>query len=270
MIPVDGIDLALAPLRYPGPSAAESMLVLPECQHSLTLLAGRPLGAARVTRCEPCAARYGVQKAGLDDELRIRGAASVGQRTPVVAVGSNACPGVVRAKLDRADGDAMIPLVLATVRDLRIGISAHVSRPGFVPAAPARFVGELARVVVGWLDRAQLRRLDETEPNYHRVRVQAVDHPLILDGGQALPGFDLYQSAWGVLAAPHGPIRLPSQPELFELLGGLGLEPWRSLPPRLAVRALAASESLRAELRATFRRSGLVADSGLRTGPPMS
>ena len=109
--PVDRIDLALAPLTYPGPRAAGSVLVLPECQHTVTLLPGQPPGAAGVIRCRSCAARYGRRVVTLDDELRARGAAPIGLRTPVVAVGANASAGVVRGKLHRGGADEVIPLL---------------------------------------------------------------------------------------------------------------------------------------------------------------
>jgi hypothetical protein len=217
-----------------------------------------------VIRCGSCAARYGRRVVSLDDELRARGAAPIGLRTPVVAVGANASPGVVRGKMHRGGADEVIPLLRATVRDLRIGLSAHVGRPGFIPAAPVRVEGDMASVVVGWPDPEQLERLDETEPNYRRLRVPGASHLLRLDAGLAPDFFDLYESRWGVLAEPDGPLRLRPQTKLFRLLGQLGLEPWRSQPPADAVGSLAASERLRAELRDTFRAINLVTESGLR------
>lgn len=271
------IDLARVPLSYPGPAATEPMLVLPHCRHRVTPIPGRPLGAARVIRCEACTTRDGVRVLALDDELCARGAAPMDQRAPVVAVGSNASPGVVRVKLDRTGGDAVIPMFPARVRHLRIGISAHVSRPGFLPAAPARVQDDLARVVVGWPDREQLPRLDLTEPNYRRISLRSSDFPLALDGldlndpeqngpeleRPELKEFELYESRWGVLVDPDGPRRLLPQPELFAVLGALRLEPWRSQPPQDAVRTLAASEDLRAALRDQFRILGMAGESGL-------
>jgi hypothetical protein len=121
--------------------------------------------------------------------------------------------------------------------------------------------------VVGWPDPEQLARLDETEPNYRRLRLSCADYPLRLEGGGVLPAFDVYESRWGVLSDPAGPIPLPTQPELFERLGELGLEPWHSQAPATAAGTLASSGSLRAELRARFRSVGWVRESGLR---PMS
>jgi hypothetical protein len=260
------IDLALEPLRYPGPAATEPMLVLSHCRHRVQLIPGRPPAEAEVIRCDACAARHGRRRLPLNEELQTHELVPIEQRVPVVAVGANAGPQVLRVKMDRTGGDPVIPLFPASVRNLRIGVSAHVSRPGFVPAAPARVDGALARVVIGWPDRDQLPRLDSTEPNYSRIELSSNDFPIRLDGEETwsrLPGFELYDSRWGVLAGPGGPWKLPSQIEICSWLGDLGLEPWRSQGPERAIAELAASESLRVELRRQFQRRGLVARSGL-------
>lgn len=90
-------------------------------------------------------------------------------RVPVAAVGSNASPTVLRAKLGALLRTGL-PVARATVRYLGIGHSAHVSTRGYVAAAPFRRAGA-APVTVAWLDAAQLEAMDATEPNYRRVRL---------------------------------------------------------------------------------------------------
>jgi hypothetical protein len=199
-------------------------------------------------------------------------------RTPVAAVGSNASPAVIRAKLLAGGLAPVVPMIRGRLHHLRISLSAHVSRPGFVPAAPARVIGDVAEVVVGWFDAEQLARLDATEPNYDRIRLPARDHRLDLDWSPASPassapdaaswpgssnwsgpdGIDVYRSKWGVLTGLDGPWHLGSQRELAAMFAKLGIEPWASRSPMDAARALALSKQLRDEARQDFRRLGLV------------
>jgi hypothetical protein len=244
----DRIDLAREPLSYPGPMVGRSVLLLPDGQQEL---GGR---------------RELASGSSLNDELRAWGAAPLSARTPVVAVGSNASAGVMRWKLECGGAGLVVPLVRAKVRNLGIAPSAHVSRAGFVPAAPAHKAGAICDVVVGWLDRGQLDCIDRTEPNYRRVRLTVMDYPLAVEPG--MPGSDLshvhvYESRWGVLAGPDGPISLPSQTELAHVLGAFGLEPWSVMEPADAVAMLAGSLPLRERVRALFRARGLAVDSGL-------
>lgn len=178
-------------------------------------------------------------------------------RRIVVAVGSNGAPSVISRKL----GGTPVPFVTGTVSGLIVGHSAHVSRYGFVPAAPAKSAGVETRVVATWLDEAQLAALDATEPNYTRQAMSTSEPRLVLDAAQPPDEFDVYVSRWGVLSEPDvGVIALRPQEHLFEhvlprcapaaaLLEGLG-------PPRETMRALAANEPLRAAVRAAFNSSG--------------
>jgi hypothetical protein len=214
-------------------------------------------------------------------------------RTPVAAIGSNAAPEVVRTKLVAAGIPPIVPMVCGQLHNLRISLSAHVSLPGFVPAAPAWVAGDVAQVVVGWFDAEQLARLDVTEPNYDRIRLSAVDHRLDLPGWPGLggvegagagvegagagvegagagvegagasvegagAGVDVYRSRWGVLAGPDGPWHLRPQPELSATFAKLGIEPWVSKSPLDAARALAGSGELRTQARRELRRRNLV------------
>lgn len=90
----------------------------------------------------------------------------------VLAVGSNASPDVVRAKMQRAGVHSRVPMRPIVVSRLAVGISAHVARAGYVPAAPIRG-GGTRTFWMTYLDDAQLAAMDETEPNYQRCQLPA-------------------------------------------------------------------------------------------------
>ena len=149
----------------------------------------------------------------LDDVLRSRGASVIADRHPVLAVGSNGSPAQLRRKL-AGRASVLLPLTYATVRGLVSGVSAHVSRPGYVPAAPVRVAGVTGRLVVLWPDDAQLSVIDATEPNYHRLPLPGTV-TVSLDGGVPLAGCRLYAGRHGCLVDRHGrPFRLTGQAEL--------------------------------------------------------
>jgi hypothetical protein len=226
------LDLSVAPLTYPGPPIERSGVLRVSDGR---FVAGPPAGLA--------------------------GAPG---RVPVVAVGSNASAGVLLWKLRQGGVGGELPLVRARVRNLRVVPSAHVGRPGFVPAAPAHVPGDTSAVVVGWFDREQLDCVDRTEPNYRRVRLSADDYPVELEFVVPLDAFAVYESNWGVLADAGVPLRLPDQPALAQWLAARGLAPWSELAPVDAVAALAGSIERRERARRDLRAAGLVTDSGLR------
>ncbi|HST83063.1 MAG TPA: hypothetical protein VLL08_15115 [Kineosporiaceae bacterium] len=237
--------------EYPGTRARTSILLLPGGERPLDSLTDEPAQPDLLGR--------------LDDELRSHRAVPMDLRTPVAAIGSNAAPEVVRTKLLAAGLTPIVPMVCGRLHNLRISLSAHVSLPGFVPAAPAWVAGDVAQVVVGWFDAEQLARIDITEPNYDRIWLPARDHRLDLPGWPDLggvdgagAGVDVYRSKRGVLAGPDGPWHLRPQPELSATFAKLGIEPWVTKSPLDAARALAGSGELRAQARREFRRLNLV------------
>ncbi len=263
-VPVPALpDFYRDPLSYPGSPADTSMLLLSACEHTLTP-GPQGLAEAQVACCDGCADPADPREASLGSHFVTRAVASVDDRHPVVAVGSNACPGVMRGKMRRAGLEPAIPLVKARVENLRAGHSAHVSRPGFVAAAPCHVAGEESDVVVGWLDEDQLACLDATEPNYDRRLLSGDDYPLRLDGDEELQAFYVYVSKWGVLAEEGEPVALSPQRDLFDRLSAMGLPPWADEPPEQASRLLAGSAELRAAVREDFVDRGLVRPAGIR------
>jgi len=148
-------------------------------------------------------------------------------RSPVLASGSNASPDVLRDKLGPRLGggaDHQVPLTPVTVPGLGVGHSAHVSRPGYVAAAPyrARDAGAPpgATYALAWFTPTQLERLDETEPQYRRALLPD-DLPVrTRSTGQLVPGAQLYISRHGLLAEDGVPLPLRSQQEVFDWLRG--------------------------------------------------
>ncbi|MGB7447725.1 MAG: hypothetical protein WA892_01235 [Ornithinimicrobium sp.] len=146
-------------------------------------------------------------------------------RSPVLASGSNASPEVVRDKLGSTLGDGPAHQVVFTpvlVPGLGVGHSAHVSRPGYVAAAPYRTQGpgthRAPTYVLGWFTCAQLDRLDATEPQYRRVSLPD-DMPVhTRSGGQVVSGVQLYVSRHGLIAERGTPVPLRSQTETFDWL----------------------------------------------------
>src|SRR5699024_12742944 len=106
-----------------------------------------------------------------------QGAAPLAERTLVLAVGSNPTPETTARKSRRSGRDTPVttPFVRCTVHDLAVGHVAHIAVPGYLPAAPYRAEGERMELVATWFDEEQLAVVDETEPNYDRLRLSTKD-----------------------------------------------------------------------------------------------
>lgn len=257
------LDLSQAPEDYPGEPVAVSQVLLPNCEHPLTVPPGRRLGQARVERCDDCVERDGLRVVPLNYELLRWNVAGTDARYPVVAVGSNANADVLRGKMDRAGIEPIIPLIRARLDNLTVSHSAHVGGPGFVPAAPVRDPGHFCEIVVGFLDRDQLTHMDGTEPNYVRRWLPGADYPLRLDGGEGLDGFHIYDSKWGLLADGPSAFPLSTQREVSQWLAARGVAPWTDHDATSAAKALAADKVLRDSLRVHFLDGNLARPSEL-------
>jgi hypothetical protein len=227
-------DLRRTPAGYPGPRAPHAGLLVGD--------------------------RYEALPGGLDqlgDALARHGAVPLAGRTAVVAVGSNAAPGVLRRKF----GATVVPFLPMVVRGLGAGHSAHVSVPGFVAAAPFAAPGLVIELVVSLFDEAQLAVLDATEPNYTRCVVAAS-----ADGWDGL--LSAYDSHWGVIAEPGGaPVPLATQADLLARLR----QRWEPYPhvvgptaePAAVLAGWAASEKRRRRAREELAATGWARPSGL-------
>ncbi|MBH1933709.1 hypothetical protein I5Q34_05270 [Streptomyces sp. AV19] len=181
----------LRPLDYPGRPAPEPCLLCGD--ELLPLRAGPgPLGTW------PVPGGAGT----LDAVLGALGAPPAGGRHPVVAVGSNASPAQIGHKLAGAGLPAVVPMVPVTVRGVGVGCSAHIGRAGYVAAAPYADPEAGRRLVVGWLDAAQLAVVDASEVHYRRVLLPGAAYPMTLPSGPRLGGAYAYVSRHGVLLDP--------------------------------------------------------------------
>ncbi|WP_328441934.1 hypothetical protein OHA71_44165 [Streptomyces sp. NBC_00444] len=149
-------------------------------------------------------------------------------RVPVLAVGSNACPAQLRYKMAESGIGAPVPMVKARVTGVEIGVSAHVSRMGYVSASPFEAPGRVRELFVTWLDAEQLAVVDASEGvplpdgNYGRAWLPAPQVLVELADGTALPGAYIYVNRRGVLHNGTGAPRThPGQRALLtELLTG--------------------------------------------------
>lgn len=149
-------------------------------------------------------------------------------RTPVLAVGSNASPGQLRHKMAEFGITSPIPMVLGRVTGLHVGVSAHVSRMGYVSASPFQAPGAVRELFVLWLDARQLAVVDASEGvplpdgNYGRALLPWPAVRVELPDGTTLPGVHAYVNRHGVLHDGTGAPRThPGQRELLtELLVG--------------------------------------------------
>lgn len=189
----------------------------------------------------------GFVEAELADELA--------ERVPVVAVGSNASPTVLRRKLGSLLSTGL-PVAAAVVDGLQIGHSAHVSARGYVAAAPTRGLAAQP-VTVCWFDAAQLAVLDATEPNYGRIPLPG-SMPCRV-GGAPLTGAQIYESVHGVLGEAGRPLQLLDQSALLSWLG-------QRLPADVAAvldHDLLTSTESRERVRTAMVAAELVLPSGL-------
>ncbi|RKS07852.1 hypothetical protein DFP74_3538 [Nocardiopsis sp. Huas11] len=175
-------DPMARPLTYPGTIPDGSGVLLDRSYVALRPEAGRPAG-------EWTAAFDDDGGSTLEGVLARLGRAPMADRHPVLAVGSNAAPAQMRRKLRSRALEPVVPMTLADVDGIAPGFSAHVSRPGYVPAAPVARPGR-RRLFVLWPDQAQLEAIDATEPNYRRLLLPADRHRVTLASSRPTEGAD--------------------------------------------------------------------------------
>ena len=205
--------------------------------------------------------------ARLDQALVEAHVAPLASRSLVVSIGSNSSPDVLRSKFakSRHPVSRILPLVRGRLHNIGVGHSAHVSKAGYIAAAPYSQRGRRTTVWVAWLDERQLMALDQTEPNYQRIELNGEEYPLVLDNGERPESFSLFASNWGVLTDGQGEkLPLMEQPALFRVLAGSvtgeGLQIGKSVfegPPERVVEQLALP-AVQIGAREWFRAAGLV------------
>ncbi|MEN8585384.1 hypothetical protein ABFP37_22075 [Burkholderia sp. RS01] len=251
------------PLQYPWSPPEASGVMHGGDFISLQLAADLPLGQSTLLDGEDDSL-----SSCLSEALAEANAEPLDSRSPVVSIGSNSSPDVLRRKFARFRHpvSGILPLVRAQLHHVAVGHSAHVSKAGYIAAAPYSRRGRRSTVWVAWLDECQLMALDETEPNYQRIELNGEDCPLVLDNGERPESFSLFASSWGVLTDGRGE-KLPflDQPALFRHLAASvtaeDLQDGKSVfdgPPARVVGQLA-MPSVQARAKEWFRAAGLAA-----------
>ncbi|HWP32743.1 MAG TPA: hypothetical protein VNL97_03240 [Solirubrobacterales bacterium] len=118
-----------------------------------------------------------------------------GERTPLLAYGSNGSPEVLARKL-ALSGDPVL-VEPGWLYDFDVVYSAHISPYGAVPATLQRSVGTAVRVAVLHLTAEQLRLLSATEPNYEPTHLKGVRCELA--SGETETELSVYLSRHGCL-----------------------------------------------------------------------
>ena len=109
----------------------------------------------------------------------------------------------------------VLPMAAVRVHGLAVGVSAHVSRPGYVPATPVADPAAVSQLWVVWLGPEALIAMDATEPNYRRTRLPS-RYPVYLTSGAIVPECSVYLSRHGHLINSEGePRRLTDQATLI-------------------------------------------------------
>ncbi|WP_061298733.1 hypothetical protein [Herbidospora cretacea] len=208
-------DPMTRPLTYPGRIPPTSGLFADGRYTRLDVVDGEP---AEAWVLETDLGRLG-------DHLDQLGVAPMSERHRVIAVGSNAAPSQLHRKFVNHDVRPVIPLTIADVTGIAPGVSAHINRNGYIPAAPIVVPGETSRLFVLWLDEPQFEILDATEPNYDRRLLPLDDFPVVLTSGVPLQACYVYVGKHGYLSDEAGQaLRLTEQRALITRILGLSTE----------------------------------------------
>lgn len=120
-----------------------------------------------------------------------------GDRTRLLAYGSNAAPEVLARKLGGSAGEHPVLAVRGALSDFDVVYSAHISPYGSIPAALQRSPGTETAVFVLHLTGEQSALISPTEPNYELVALRGIS--CRLESGEALVEIDAF-------ASRHGPL----------------------------------------------------------------
>lgn len=260
------------PDSYPGRTPEDSYLLVGDRLAMLREMSQRRLEAWRIdVSCDgETQRRSAASYRPLADSLLGSNLESVQRRVPVVAVGSNAAPAQLVRKFTGKPCSSALPVVTGTIRGIGLAFSGHVSRNGYLPAAPLAMADPDATtpIWVTLLDSEQLAVMNQTEPNYELVVVSHPDGGWILElaSGERINQCAVYRSLHGVLDidACRVPGRLISQvtlrkelrrrvPTLPDALAG-----WRHLGEDLAPAPGAPSPALSLTAISDVTSAGLV------------
>lgn len=254
------------PIDYPWPAASHSGLLDGAAYRKLELRRGRRFGIAQVRSSTD-------QLVSINQHLVESNVATIDSRVLVVAVGSNASPAVMADKFSDnvRSVSTVLPFVRCSISGISVGHSAHVSKRGYIAAAPFAKTNATSELWASWLDLSQLEVLDSTEPNYQRVLVSSSDYPIRTESGESPESYYIYESIHGVIASDFQPREFTSQASLFEWLAlrDGGQSQFQGDPSEVI--GSLAEEASRERSRLWFRASMLTVDSSLvgKRGEPV-
>lgn len=147
------------PLEYPGLRPAYSFVYFHEQVYPVAIA---PDGQLLV--------EHGAGHAALDDFLRDRASPGLDDRLPVLAVGSNGCPGRLAEKYE-LQPEAAIPVLLGELANVAVVYAHWLTLYAALPATYVRYPGARSRVAVTMLTADQVSLMDRSERTYQRIPV---------------------------------------------------------------------------------------------------
>lgn len=187
---------------------------------------------------------------------------SAAPRHPLLAVGSNGAPEVLARKLAHLpDPEDRTVLVLAGhLHDHDIGVAAHPTAYGSMPATPFVSPGTAVRAAVLHVTTAQLTQLAWTELTYRLGRLDGVR--FAADDGTSLDRVYLWVSRFGTFCPAGRPVALAAIPAQDRSAPALSQVELLDLAARIAMGDGAGGEEM---VRAIFEDlAGFAAGSGSR------
>ena len=133
------------------------------------------------------------------------------QRSPVMALGSNASPEQLARKFAGVDDDVIIPVLRGGLADFDVVYAAHFASYGAIPATLEASAGTTAEIAVVFLNPAQLARMHGTEAlgaNYVYGRLGGIF--LDVDGLAPLSEAFVYLTLHGCAMLTDRPLALSS------------------------------------------------------------
>ena len=169
------------PLAYPGERPVFSYVYRDGLVHEVS-----PVGP----RLEDLFVDTGPVEIPIADFLAERRNPPLEDRVPVLAIGSNGCPGRLAEKLEDDLPDASVPVLAGTLEDTAVVYLRWLAPYAALPATLLQVPGAVSHVSLTLLSRGPLlATLDGSEPAYRRVEV---DRPFRIEGGAVIEGCTAY------------------------------------------------------------------------------
>lgn len=144
-----------------------------------------------------------------DGEVHPYDVDELANRTPVVAIGSNASP---RRLASKFGAGAVVPVRPAELRHRSVVYAAAITSYGAVPATLTEVPGALALVAVTYLDDTQLERMHASESLDRNYELVDVGRLVVIDGKSVAGSVLAYRSLYGPLRIDGKPVRLAEVP----------------------------------------------------------